>query len=267
MTGHRIPHPLARYGERLHARGSKAMQEMRCSCDPMQARRAVTPVSPVAPTPLYHSRPTPSGPLLFLPLRERGVTVVTSKRIGLGDSKIPDSALPPWALRGGNGGIRLRSARARSRSSDPTKPRAPEPGFSPFHPYRSSTRARAYRTFDIGREGANVGCSIHSLRLSPRLLEPLGRFLPDVGRLARWRWLEGLTRPFSALPFGCDNARMFGSEWQTGRSAPSVGFGRSVRVMRGWSEKSQILGPRYPSARLSALASHVSSVFVWSAYP
>lgn len=274
MNGHRSdaflpvpPTPWAGTRGRHTANECNPMHDAGCSCDPMRARRAVPPEAPDSPTPLHHSRPTPSGPLLFLPLRERGGTEGTDRKKGSGGIESPDSASPLGRAHSRNGEVRPGSAWVRSRPYRPIGPRASEVRFTPIRPYRSSTRARAYRTFDIGREGANVGCSIHSLRPAPRLQGPLSRFLPDLGGLARWRWLEGLTRPFSALPFGCDNARMFGSKCQTGRDAPSVGLGRSVRVMRGWSEKSEILGPRYPSARLSALVSCVSSVFVWSTCP
>jgi hypothetical protein len=143
---------------------------------------------------------------------------------------------------------------------DPTKPRAPEPGSTLRHPYRTPTRARASsRASDPCRsDWLSRVCGPNPASLSR------GAVLPGLGVATV---ATAPLEPFSALPFGCDNARMFGSKCQTGRSAPSVRSGRSVGVMRGWSEKSQILGPRYPSARLSALVSHISSVSVWSAYP
>lgn len=262
MTDHRSdaflpvpPTPWAGTRGRHTANERNPMHDAGCSCDPVRARRAVPPEAPDTPTPLYHSRPTPSGPLLFLPLRERGGTEGTDREKGSGGIESPDSASPLGRAHSRNGEVRPGSAWVRSRpyrpiglracgTADPTKPPAPEGRFTPKPPYRSSSRVCAYRTLAIGLEGANAGCPIHCLRAASLPPEPRERFLPDLGRLARRRWLEGLLRRFSAPMFGCDNRRMFGSGCQ---SAPSVRSGGSVGPVRGWSENSEILGPGVPS--------------------
>lgn len=55
------------------------------------------------PHSLHHSRPTPSGPLLFLPLRERGGTEGTDRKKGSGGIESPDSASPLGGHTAGTG--------------------------------------------------------------------------------------------------------------------------------------------------------------------
>lgn len=102
--------------------------------------------------------------------------------------------------------------------------------------YRSLTRGRASsRASDLYRsDWLSHVCGANPASLSPTAVLPG----PVVATVA--------TAPlgaFSALLFGCDNRRMFGSECQSGRVVRS---GRSVGVGRGWSENSEILGPGVP---------------------
>lgn len=130
-------------------------------------------------------------------------------------------------------------------SSDPTKPHAPEPGSTPIQPYRSSTRARATsRASDPCRsDWLSHVCGPNPASLGGRAT------LPGLGVATV---ATAPLEPFSALPFGCDNARMFGSAPSENARPITEGEGvvSKTEQVTGLPPLQRFIGPRVMRKRL-----------------
>lgn len=149
---------------------------------------------------------------LSIPLRERGVTVVTVTERGPGKSGSP---IPRRSLGSDASGYRGGTARA---------PLGVAPRATRTMPDNPS-RARDPR---LSHPGPPLPRSAESL---PTTLGPVGMPIPwSQGRIPSTSYFPAPTTQHGSRTTACEDRRTVGP----------------VGVMRGWSENSEILGPRYP---------------------
>lgn len=164
--------------------------------------------------PVLQSGPGPSRKVyLSTPLRERGVTAVTVSERGPGKSGSPIPRRPLGSDASSYGGATV----------------PPRPGLP----------CRASRAASDNPSRARDPWLSHPRPPLPRAAESLPTPLGPLG--TAFPWPQGRIPSACYFPAPTTDHRSRTTICEDGRS------GRSVGVMRGWSEKSQILGPRYPS--------------------